>query len=113
MKTVNRDDCFIATNRNELLTALNKKETYIIVTEAFKKEFEETSQVPLSENEKMGVYIGSGGGASILSEAFYRIGKLFNKDPQEQKDIDQKLRKYTFKKTSDNELLLYLSQLDY
>lgn len=113
MKTIDRDDCYIAHNNEELLDALNKKETYIIITEDFKKTFLETSQEPFTANETMGVNLGSAGGASLFGELFYQIGKLFSNDPSEQKKIDSKLRSYTLKKTTNGELLLYLSQLDY
>lgn len=113
MKTVNRDDCFVTNNIDELLTALDNKEFYIIITEKFKQEFEEVSQIPLSENEKMGVNLGSRGMIAIFSEVFYQIGKLFSKDSNEQKKIESKLRSYTLKYATNNELVLYLSQLDY
>lgn len=57
--------------------------------------------------------LGFGGTAGIWSEIFYQIINAFGKEDKQQKKIDSKVRKYNFKKLNENELLLYLRQLDY
>lgn len=104
---------FVAHNAEELLLAFKNKETYIIIRGDFKKEIDEVAKGVLNDSERMGVELGSGGGLTILAEIFFQIGKFFsNKDP-ELKKIESEIRFYKFKRINDDELLLYLRQLDY
>lgn len=104
---------FVANNAEELLLAFKNKETYILIKGDYKKEIDKIAKGVLTDTERMGVELGSAGGLTILAEVFYQIGTLFsNKDP-EQKKIESKIRQYKFKRINENELLLYLRQLDY
>ncbi len=100
-------------NAEELLLALKEKESYILLQGKFKKEFEENTQLSLSETEKMPFELGFRGTAGIWSEIFYQVINTFAKGERQQKQIDSKVRKYNLKKLNENEVLLYLRQLDY
>ncbi|WP_373893293.1 hypothetical protein [Virgibacillus sp. CBA3643] len=56
MDLKDRDVYFKAKNAEELLFALNEKESHIIIQGDFKKEFEENTQLPLME-EQMGFHL--------------------------------------------------------
>lgn len=109
----NRNDYLTVNNAEELLQALKKRESYILLRGEFKKEFLKNTQLPLSETEIMPFELGFWGTAGIWSEFFYQIINAFAKGEKQQKQIDSKLRRYTLKKLNENELLLYLRQLDY
>lgn len=108
-----KNDYLKVNNAEELLSALKNKESYIIIQDDFKKEFMENTQLPLTETELMGFELGFRGAAGIWSEIFYQIINAFSKGTKQQKKIDSTLRKYSLKKLNDNEILLYLRQLDY
>ena len=108
-----KDKYFTANNSVELLYALNSKEPYIIISNEYKNEFLETTELSLTENELMGFELGLRGTASLWGEIFYQIINLFSKDSKQKKKIDSKLRKYNLKKRNENDLLLYLRQFDY
>lgn len=100
-------------NAEELLQALKEKEPYILIQNEFKKEFEQNTELPLTETEIMPFELGFRGTAGIWSEIFYQIINAFSKGDKQQKKIDSKIRKYTLKKLNEDEVLLYLRQFDY
>jgi len=100
-------------NAEALLCALENKETHIIIQDDFRKEFVENTQLPLTDTEQLGFELGFRGMAGVWSEVFYQIINAFSKESKQQKKIDSKIRKYKLKKTNENEVLLYLRQLDY
>lgn len=108
-----RSNYFLVNSAEELLNALKRKESYILIQGDFKKEFEQNTQLPLSETEKMPFELGFSGSAGLWGEIFYQIINVFGKGEKQQKKIDSQVRKYNMKKINENELLLYLRQLDY
>lgn len=99
-------------NAEELLAALEEKESYILIPKHFKDEFLDKTQLPLSETEQMGFELGFLGGANLLSSPFFHLINWLSKDSKQQKRIDSKIRKYTVKRQGET-ILLYLRQLDY
>ncbi|TRM11988.1 hypothetical protein FH966_09985 [Lentibacillus cibarius] len=112
MKTDESNNHFVAGNAEELLSALENKEPYILIPKYFKGKFLENTQLPLTEKEQMGFELGSRGTANLLSSPLFHLINWLSKDSKQQKRIDSKIRKYTLKEQGDN-LLLYLRQLDY
>ncbi len=104
---------FEANNAEELLLAFKNKETYILIKGDYKKEIDQVAKGVLNDTERMGVELGSSGGLTILAEVFFQIGKLFSNKDADQKKIESQIRQYKFKRINDDELLLYLRQLDY
>ena len=96
-----------------LLSAIDNNEEYILIDESYEKEFREDTEMPLSENELAGFQVGSGGGSALGGELIYQLMSLFSNEPKLQQKIDKKIRKYTIKRTKENNLLLYLRMLDY
>lgn len=113
MELKDRSDYCKVNNAEELLHALNVKESHILIQKDFKKEFMQNTALPLTETEIMPFELGFRGTAGIWSEIFYQIINVFDKGDKQQKKIDSKVRRYNLKKLNENELLLYLRQLDY
>lgn len=104
---------FVANNAEELLLAFKNKESYILIKGDYKKEIDEVAKGVLNDTETMGVGLGSAGSLSILAEAFYQIGSLFTNKDAERRKVESQIRFYKFKRINEDELLLYLRQLDY
>ena len=100
-------------NTEDLLTAFDNKETYIVIKGDYKNEMEELAKSQLSETETLGLELGSAGTINILAEAIYQLANLFSNKDHEQKKIESQIRRYKIKKINENEFLLYLRQLDY
>jgi hypothetical protein len=107
------DAIFEAYNPEDLLLAFDNKESHIIIKGDYKNELEELAKSQLSDTERLGLELGSAGMVTVLAEAFYQLGNLFSKKPDEQKKIESQIRKYKIKEITENELHLYLRQLDY
>ncbi|QKY71717.1 hypothetical protein Len3610_13025 [Lentibacillus sp. CBA3610] len=107
------DDCFVACDAEDLLSALTNKADYIIIHEDYKREFEENTQLPITETEEMAFQLGFRGWAGIWGGTFFHIINFFSKGSKQQKKIDSKIRKYNLKRLNGNEILLYLRQLNY
>lgn len=106
------DKYFVANNAEELLFALDNSESYIVIPKAFKEEFLEKTQLPLTETGQMGFELGFRGTANLLSSPFFHLLNWLSDDSKQQKQIDSKVRKYSLKKQED-EVILYLRQLDF
>ncbi|WP_249870059.1 hypothetical protein [Oceanobacillus saliphilus] len=107
-----RKDYFEARNSDELLFALKDKESYIIIHKDFKDEFLKKTQLPVTEKEEMAFQLGFNGWAQVFGGVFFHIINYFSKGNKQQKEIDSKLRKYNFKKWNENEIFLYLRELN-
>jgi len=57
--------------------------------------------------------LGSAGTITILAEAIYQIVNLFSSKDADHKKIESQIRKYKITRINENDLLLYLCQLDY
>lgn len=112
VETDQQYNCLVINNSEELLAALENKEPSILIPQHFKSEFLENTQLPMSENEKLGFELGFRGAANLTATPIFHLINWLSKDSKQQKRIDSKIRKYTLKKYNED-LLLYLSQLDY
>ncbi|WP_313894845.1 hypothetical protein [Psychrobacillus sp.] len=104
---------FEVSNAEDLLLAFKNKETHIVIKAEYKKEIDKFAEGQLSDTETLGLELGSAGTVTILAELFYQIGNLFSDKDADQKKIESQIRKYKIKRINENELLLYLRQLDY
>ncbi|MFJ7827778.1 hypothetical protein [Psychrobacillus sp. NPDC096623] len=104
---------FEAFNVEDLLLAFKNKETHIVIKGEYKKEIDKFAEAQLSETETLGMELGSAGTVTILAEAIFQLANLFSRKDAEQKKIENQIRKYKIKKINENELLLYLRQMDY
>lgn len=112
MKTDESYNYFVANNADELLSALEKKKSSVLIPKHFKNEFLENTQLPMTETGQLGLELGSRGTANLSASPLFHLINWLSKDSKQQKRIDSKIRKYTLKDQGDD-LLLYLSQLDY
>ncbi|MFJ7730230.1 hypothetical protein ACIQXV_29660 [Neobacillus sp. NPDC097160] len=103
-------------NAEDLLLAFRNKEEYILIKGEYKKEMDELAKSQLSDTEKLGWELGavwSGGVVTVLTEVILHLVDLFSSKDDDKKKIESQVRKYKFKKLNENEILLYLRQLDY
>jgi len=112
MKADKSYNCFVADNAEQLLSALEKKESSILIPKYFKDEFVRNTQLPMTETEQIGLEVGSRGTANLSASPIFHLINWFSKGSKQQKKIDSKIRKYTLKEQGED-LLLYLRQLDY
>ncbi len=109
----NENAYFEVFNAEDLLLALNNKEPYILIKGEYKKEMEELAKSQLSDTETLGLELGSAGLITVLAEVIIQLVDLFSSKDDDKKNIESQIRKYKFKKLNENEILLYLRQLDY
>ena len=103
-------------NAEDLLLAFRNKEEYILIKGEYKKEMDELAKAQLSDTETLGWELGavwSGGLVTVLTEVILQLVDLFSSKDDDKKKIESQVRKYKFKKLNENEILLYLRQLDY
>lgn len=103
-------------NTEDLLLAFRNKEEYILIKGEYKKEMDELAKSQLSDTETLGWEFGavwSGGLVTVLTEVILHLVDLFSSKDDDKKKIESQVRKYKFKKLNENEILLYLRQLDY
>ncbi len=104
---------FEVRNPEELLLAFKNKESYILIKGKYTKKLDELFKSQLSDTETLGMELGSAGTVTILAEAIYQFINLLSNKDDEQKKIESQIRRYKIKKIGENEILLYLRQLDY
>ncbi|WP_045521167.1 hypothetical protein [Neobacillus niacini] len=103
-------------NAEDLLLAFRNKEEYILIKGEYKKEMDELAKSQLSDTETLGWELGaawSGGVVTVVTEVILHLVDLFSSKDDDKKKIESQVRKYKFKKLNENEILLYLRQLDY
>ncbi len=113
IKLEKENPIFEVSSTEELLFAFENKEERILIKGEYTKELEEIAKSQLTENETMGAELGSSGTAAIFTEVVYQLINLFSKQDEDMKKIESQMRKYKMKKQGENEILLYLKQLDY
>ncbi|SMQ77507.1 Cro/C1-type HTH DNA-binding domain-containing protein [Bacillus sp. OV166] len=113
LRLENENPYFEVFNAEDLLLALKNKESYILIKGEYKKEMEELAKSQLSDTETLGLELGSAGLVTVLAEVILQLVDLFSSKDDDKKKIESQIRKYKFKKLNENEILLYLRQLDY
>lgn len=113
MFKVNGIEAYEAHNRTELLAGLEAKSDYILIKGDYYKEVRKIMDTHLSENESLGVALGSAGVLSVLNNAIEAVRVSFSNADKMDKKIDRKLNLYKIKEITDDGLLLSLKQLDY
>ncbi|WP_203248235.1 helix-turn-helix domain-containing protein [Sporosarcina beigongshangi] len=100
-------------NIEDLLLAFKNKETHIVIKGDYKKEIVPFAEGQLLEIETMGTGLGSAGMVAVLAELLLHAATFFSNKDADYRKIENQIRKYRIKKLNDDELLLYLRQLDY
>ncbi|MCH1625314.1 hypothetical protein [Fredinandcohnia quinoae] len=109
----NENAYFEVFNAEELLFAFKNKESYILIKGEYKKEIDELAKSQLSDTETLGLELGSAGLVTVLAKVMLQIADLFINKDDDKKKIESQISKYKFIKLNENEILLYLRQLDY
>lgn len=102
-----------AYNPNDLLVGLKSKYDKIIIQGAYYKEVKKIMHTQLSDNELLGVELGSAGVLSILIFAIESVMCLFSNSEKIEKEIERRLQLYNILEMTDESLVLGLKQLDY
>jgi transcriptional regulator with XRE-family HTH domain len=113
LRLENENPYFEVFNAEDLLLAFKNKESYILIKGEYKREMEELAKSQLTDTETLGVELGSAGLATVLAEVILQLVDLFSSKDDDKKKIESQIRKYRFKKLNENEILLYLRQIDY
>ncbi|MGP6139083.1 hypothetical protein ACTVAI_02865 [Jeotgalibaca sp. A127] len=100
-------------NEKELLAGLERREETLVVKGELRQKVRDLLKTKLSDEELMGFELGSAGTGGIVAEIVYWVISRFSKDSVMQKDLEAAIRQYNAKVDADNNLILYLRQLDY
>lgn len=109
----NENAYFEVFNAEDLLFAFKNKESHIVIKGEYKKELEKYAKAQLSDTETLGLELGSSGLVAVLAEVIIHLYNAISSKDDDQKKIENQIRKYKFIKLNENEILLYLRQLDY
>lgn len=101
-----------ASTEEELLEKMNSREFYILITDELNEKVQKLLRTTLSDEELMGVELGSAGTLSLLAEIIYKIISTFNGKSKLDRQLENKIRQYKYK-IVDKQILLYLRQVDY
>lgn len=97
----------------ELAAAIKNQQPYIYITEAARNENKRLVNSVLSEKDRLGLELGSGGGVNLLGEVFYQLQALFSDESEEFKELKSKLRHYYVKVQDEKGSLLYEKEATY
>lgn len=100
--------------KEALLSRLKKKTDEILITGPLAAEIYELHKGQLSDTERMGADLGSGGMQMIIEYLFIRLFEMNEQLSKEEKKIRRTITQlYYIKKISTETILLRLKQLDY
>lgn len=99
-------------NEEELLNKMNERKFYILIKGDFNEKVKDLLRSTLSDEELMGVELGSAGTVSLFAEIIYQILNKLSGKSKIDRTLESKIRQYNFKMEQGN-ILLYLRQLDY
>lgn len=100
--------------KEELLNRLKKKTDEILITGPLAAEIYELHKGQLSDTERMGADLGSGGMQMIIEYLFIRLFEMNEHLSKEEKKMRRTITQlYYIKKISTETVLLRLKQLDY
>ena len=96
----------------ELLQRMKERKHYILITDELDADVRKLLKTTLSDEELMGIELGSAGTTGIVAEGIYQILNAFSKKPKIDRQLESAIRQYRFK-LEKNQILLYHKQLDY
>jgi hypothetical protein len=100
--------------KEDLLHRLKKKTDEILITGPLAAEIYELHKGQLSDTERMGADLGSGGMQMVIEYLFIRLFEMNEQLSKEEKKIRRTITQlYYIKKISAETVLLRLKQLDY
>lgn len=109
MKKINENECLVANSKAELVEALQQHPAKILITQPYRDEFLEHTEIPLPEEN---LFSGSHTAAGLAGNPIFLAMNALSKNDKEQKIIDRKVQKYRLKAYGED-VLLYLRQLEY
>ena len=104
---------FYVYSQEDLIEALSLKPDNIIIIGEYATQILGIMKDQLSENETLGVELGSHGILTILIYAIEYIRDLFSKEDKEALYIDRNIKAYKIESIGNDQLVLKLKQLDY
>lgn len=109
----NEQQIIKVSSTEELAVAIKSQQPYIYITEPIRNENKRLVNSVLSEKDRLGLELGSGGGVNLLGEVFYQLQALFNDESEEFKELKSKLRHYYVKVQDEKGSLLYEKEATY
>lgn len=100
-------------NEEDLLEGFQRKEEYILIHGEYNHEVKKLVETKLSDEELLGVELGSSGLAYVFSELVYKVLNAFSDEPKTKKKLEDAIRQYNVKLDEEKRIVLYLRQLDY
>ena len=100
-------------NQSDLIEILHSKPDKIIITGEYATKILGIMRNQLSENETLGIELGSAGLLTILAYAIESIIDLFSKEDKETLYLNKKLKAYKVESINNDQIVLKLKQLDY
>ena len=104
---------FEVLNEKDLLEAFQRKEDYILIKGEYNQEVKRLVDTKLSDEELLGLELGSSGLIYIFSELVYKLLNAFSDEPKTKRTLEYAIRQYNAKFDEKKRIILYLRQLDY
>lgn len=106
-------DYFEVWNEEDLLEGFKSKKDYMIIKGDYNHEVRNLLNTKLSDNELLGLELGSAGLIYVFSELIYKFINSLNNKEKEKKELESAIRQYNFKIIEDDNILLYSRTFDY
>ena len=100
-------------SQSDLIEVLPSKPDKIVISGEYATQILGIMKNQLSENETLGMELGSAGVLTILIYAIESIRDLFSKEDKESLYINKKLKGYKVESINNAQLVLKFKQLDY
>lgn len=100
-------------NEEDLLEGFQRKEEYMLIQGEYNHEVKKLVETKLSDDELLGVELGSSGLVYVFSELVYKLLNMFSGEPMAKKKLENAIRQYNVKLDEEKRIILYLRQFDY
>lgn len=100
-------------NEKDLLEGFKRKEDYMLIQGEYNKEVKTLVDSKLSDEELLGLELGSSGLVYIFSELVYKLINAFSDEPKTKRKLEDAIRQYNVKLDEEKRIVLYLRQFDY
>lgn len=100
-------------NEKDLLEGFKRKEEYMLIQGEYNKEVKTLVDSKLSDEELLGLELGSSGLVYIFSELVYKLINAFSDEPKTKRKLEDAIRQYNVKLDEEKRIVLYLRQFDY
>lgn len=100
-------------NEDDLLEAFKRKEDYILIQGEYNNEVKKLENSKLTDEELLGLELGSLGIVHFFSESIYKLINVFSDEPKTKQKLEAAIRQYNVKLDEEKRIVLYLRQFVY